>query len=199
MPNDKDKTTGLQDHGTTKPVGVQASAWPPYPIPAWLQAEVAAYDLEISPPPRSILDIGANIGAFTAKAWMQGSRNIYAYEACPDNYAALVRNVGHLPGVHLFHSAVVMPGSPATLPFPAGCNSFYIPLHPLVDVPTTTLRTIITVADTLARNVRYLKIDIEGSEWEALYTFQHRCFDAIEEIRGEYHQPSSTWFTSVEK
>jgi FkbM family methyltransferase len=33
-------------------------------IPEWLQREVAEYDLDLTPPPTTILDIGANIGAF---------------------------------------------------------------------------------------------------------------------------------------
>jgi len=63
-------------------------------IPNWLQAEVAEYDLEISPPPASVLDIGANIGAFALRCharWPKAA--LRCYEPVAENYRDLVENL----------------------------------------------------------------------------------------------------------
>lgn len=138
----------------------------------------------------TVLDIGLNIGAFTMKAWDQGSRSIYSFEACPQNIAIANMNVGALEGVHLYHKAVVGDHNPDFLPFPVGNNSFFIQEHETVDVETITLHELICSVG----NVRYLKIDVEGSEWEILYSLPDVMFRQIQEIIGEYHQPSRTYW-----
>ena len=63
-------------------------------IPAWLQAEVAEYDLEISPPPDTVLDIGANIGAFALRCharWPGAA--LRCYEPVAENYRSLVEKL----------------------------------------------------------------------------------------------------------
>ena len=140
-----------------------------------------------------VLDLGLSIGAFTQRAWDQGSRNIFAYEACPDNFRLAAQNVGGFEGVKLYNKAVVGPGRPRTLSFQPGLNSFFISAagaqHAPQDVRTTTLDEILRELGP----VRFMKVDIEGSEWEVLFT--SRLFDtgSVEELVGEYHQPCETW------
>lgn len=66
-------------------------------IPKWMANEVAEYDLDMDPAPLSILDIGANIGAFSlhyAEKWP--SAKIFAYEPMPGNFRQLLKNIdGH--------------------------------------------------------------------------------------------------------
>jgi len=141
-----------------------------------------------------VLDLGASIGAFSHRAHDQGSRQIYAFEACPENFAVAQKNVGHLDGVHLYHQALVGDRQPATLPFPVGNNSFFIQEHATVEVPTITLEAIVRAVG----EVRYLKIDIEGSEWDVLYAMPDDIWSQIHEIVGEYHQPSQTYWGLVQ-
>jgi FkbM family methyltransferase len=141
-----------------------------------------------------VLDLGLATGAFTARAHDRGSRQIYAFEVCPENFAIAKRNVGSLVGVHLYHQAVVGDRQPSTLPFPVGNNSFFIADHATVEVPTITLHEIVSKLG----EVRYLKIDIEGSEWEVLYSLPREMFAQIHEIVGEYHQPSQTYWGLVQ-
>lgn len=57
--------------------------------------------------PNVILDIGANVGAFTAWAKFQyPNAEIYSYEPVPSTYLFLVKNCAALPGVQLFNVAV---------------------------------------------------------------------------------------------
>ena len=77
------------------------------PIPNWMLAEVAEYDLEIVPPPATILDIGANIGAFSlhyAAKWPLA--RIEAYEPVESNFDQLLENVRHVSGINPNNFAV---------------------------------------------------------------------------------------------
>lgn len=63
-------------------------------IPKWLQEEAAGYDLELSPAPASVLDIGANVGAFALRCharWPEAT--IRCYEPVAENYRDLVENL----------------------------------------------------------------------------------------------------------
>ncbi len=138
----------------------------------------------------TVVDLGMWIGPFTARAWDCGSRRIFAYEADPKNYNIGKRNVGGLDGVRVFHRAVMAPERPAFMPFPVDRSGFF--LHDtdgaeMAQVPTTTLDEIVEETGP----VRFLKIDLEGSEWEVLYTFTR--WDLVGEIVGEYHEPCPTW------
>lgn len=62
-------------------------------IPQWLADEVREYHINLSHPPKTILDIGANIGAFSAwarKQWPEAVIN--AYEPVAENYRRLRDN-----------------------------------------------------------------------------------------------------------
>jgi FkbM family methyltransferase len=135
-----------------------------------------------------VIDLGASIGAFVNKAYDQGSRNIWAYEACPDNYEIAMKNTNHLvDGLFLVNQAVMGSFRPESMEFPVGNNSFFIPEHEKKPITTRTLDDIIG-----NKHIRYLKIDIEGAEWEVLYTCTK--LDQIQEIKGEYHEPGSSWW-----
>jgi FkbM family methyltransferase len=154
----------------------------------WDSAHVE-YDLPDFDPSDVFIDIGCNVGGASHSAWGHGSRSIWAYEACPGNYAIGKQNLDRMPGARLFHLAVVGAGRPKTLGFPAGNDSFFLPDHKLVPVNTTTLDEILAA---IGKPVRFLKIDCEGSEWEILYTCT--MLDQIQEIKGEFHEPCLNWY-----
>jgi FkbM family methyltransferase len=63
-------------------------------FPRWMLDEVAAYDLELVQAPRVILDIGANIGAFSARMVAKyPEARIHAYEPVSGNYNQLLTNM----------------------------------------------------------------------------------------------------------
>jgi FkbM family methyltransferase len=65
-------------------------------LPEWLKLEVTAYDLTLAAPPRTILDIGAHIGAFTLRcAERYPEARIFAYEPVPANADAFAANCGN--------------------------------------------------------------------------------------------------------
>ncbi len=76
-------------------------------IPEWLQREVAAYDLDLADPPEVILDIGANIGAYTlrcAQRWP--GAEIHAYEPVQENADGFRTHCADLFNVHFHQEAV---------------------------------------------------------------------------------------------
>ena len=65
-----------------------------------MKQEVAEYDLEMSPAPSTVLDIGANIGAFALRARTQWPKaTIRCYEPVMENYRALVKNISNCPKI----------------------------------------------------------------------------------------------------
>ena len=63
-------------------------------IPKWLQEEAAAYDIALSPAPATVLDIGANIGAFAVRVRAKWPRAaIRCYEPVAENYETLIANL----------------------------------------------------------------------------------------------------------
>jgi len=69
-------------------------------IPEWLAAEVAEYDLVMEPSPASVLDIGANVGAFALRcASLWPSAAIRCYEPVQENYQELLDRTRHYPKI----------------------------------------------------------------------------------------------------
>jgi FkbM family methyltransferase len=136
-----------------------------------------------------VIDLGMWLGPFTAKAHDSGSRRIFAYEADLECYELGRENVGWYEGVKTFHKAVLAPGRPEVMPFPVGLSGFFHRTQGgyFASVETITLDAIVEMTGP----VRLLKVDLEGSEWEVLYTFEG--WDKVQEIVGEYHEPCAEW------
>ena len=139
------------------------------PIPEWLQKEVAEYDVDIVQPPATILDLGANIGAFSlhyAAKWP--AAKISAYEPVPENCRALIGNLKEkfeAGGIAIFQAAVRAKGGDSEI-F-AGDNFC---THSFHQRGRQTLNKI-TVAVHAAAGIRsheLVKLDTEGCELEIL-------------------------------
>lgn len=147
-----------------------------------------------------VLDLGANIGAFTIYA-TTGARNVrtYAYEPLPDFYAILQENVRlnrRDETVHSFNTAVAAEAGIRDLYLQGG--QFFFPTlvgatnndsEERVTVCCTTLAEIMK-SNHLER-IDLLKLDCEGAEYEILYPAPLACLKRITEIRMEYHNLDS--------
>ena len=149
-----------------------------------------------------IIDVGANIGAFSFICHALGSRAIFSYEPGKRNFQLLKTNVGSLPGVHLFQTAVWRsdgdgqqelilsegPHSGAHSVLAAG----HVPEFPsqrLLDpsapgYPATCV-SLDAILERFGR-VKLLKLDCEGSEFPILLTSQR--LDRVERVVGEIHE-----------
>ena len=140
-----------------------------------------------------VVDIGANIGAFTLDAATRyTAATVHAYEPDPDTCAMLRQNVeanGLSSRVRIWSEAVA--GEAGTLRLWRGDGSVVASAHlPAAirgepcDAAAVTLQTV--VARTTGR-IGVLKMDCEGAEAEILET-AGLALDAIQFVVAEFHQ-----------
>ncbi len=176
--------------------------------------EYAALPLRFEPG-EVALDIGCHVGSFALFAAERGAR-VLAFEANRENYALACINTRDYEQVEIHLSAVWRSDRPSGelifTPHPDGQNtgggsvlfrhlddhraylelgnlaaSLGDPSHPILltshPVPSVGLDAILSDID---REVRYLKIDVEGAEFPVLATAT--MLRRIETIGGEYHE-----------
>lgn len=121
-----------------------------------------------------VVDIGAQIGAFTVWAARKGAR-VFAYEPYPPNFAALERNVArnNLEKVSLNKSAIAgMPG-PKKLFLPADKTHSGRPSlfshrgSETIDVECSTLEEV--MATHRLERIDLLNLDCQGAEYDIIY------------------------------
>lgn len=156
--------------------------------------------LKISPGD-TVIDLGANIGSFTIAAGILGAKKIVAVEPHPETVTLLKNNIESNKSyfdepVTLFEGAVMGNGeSKAPLylcndPFGSGSHTLNLPenekpeSHKQIEVKVTSLDDLIknTIGDGI---IDFLKLDIEGAEYEVLMTCQ--SLPRIRQISLEWH------------
>ena len=143
-----------------------------------------------------ILDIGAHIGVFTvfaAKLAYEGQ--IYSFEPDPENFSQLVKNI-NLNGEKRVKSFNL--GVDAK----AGTRDFYVSVlhsggNSLIDNKGKRISAkFCTLADIFEKNdldrVDFLKMDVEGAEYDVLLNTPQEYFDKIGNIGLEVHD----WITT---
>jgi FkbM family methyltransferase len=140
--------------------------------------------------PRTILDLGANIGA--SVLWFHRrfpDAEIHAVEPDRRSLAKLERNVGGLPGVTVHHAAVAGEGGPRTFYEARQAWSSSLRADAAAGGHATTV-TAVTLPTLLRERVGrervdLLKMDVEGTEWELLQRL--RLADLADVVAGELH------------
>lgn len=147
---------------------------------------------------RTVVDVGAHIGAFSLLAATRGARTVVAFEPAPDNFALLERNCRGATAVRCEQAAVWRSDVPATgvrwTPCALAANTgggtvldctavagFPVASAGPVDVPAVPLDAVVAALGA----VGVLKIDAEGSEYPILMTSRH--LDRVGAIVGEFH------------
>lgn len=139
------------------------------------------YKCPLMRPDDVVIDIGAHIGSFSFKAYLQGSRSVYAFEIDPWHFAGAEQNLAEMDDGVLLHSAAVVRGDEhrsKSYHYDGVWNSFGL-FGEIVS--SISLDEILEPHES----VRFLKIDCEGGEWPILYTSKQ--LHKIQEIAGEYH------------
>lgn len=144
-----------------------------------------------------VVDIGANIGAFTVGCYALGSRAVIAFEPDANNFESLRKNTEGLDGVGINQSAVWRSDLQEVVTFSGYANGhtacgtilkgFATDNHN-ARIPVNTIqfdRAIEIIAQRTGRIIRLLKIDAEGSEYPILFT--SKKLNLIQEIVGEFH------------
>ncbi len=146
--------------------------------------------LEVRPRPRTIVDIGANVGFFSLVAKHHfPTATIHAYEPNPELQAALGAHLTPL-GIRIYPEAVG--AADGFIQLKLAGNSQHTTVEPSANGTIVQTR----FAEVVARckgSIDLLKLDCEGAEWDILATkdalASARC------LRMEYHlwaRPGST-------
>ncbi len=150
------------------------------------------------------LDLGANVGLFTAEMAKRGC-DVHAFEPDPMAFEHLVRNVGHLPNVTLHNQAVAATAGSFRLrrsrsfaehPLALTTISSIVLSNPKryqeedgVDVEVLAFRDVIT---DFGRKIALVKMDIEGAEFDILrQVFADPTAFDIDAIFCETHERES--------
>lgn len=138
-----------------------------------------------------VVDVGANIGAFSLWAERLGA-DVTAIEPEPKTYASLVANVAGRR-VTPVQAALVGEAAPAARLYLSGVRSTRhtllakeiesgAPLREFIEVPT------VTVADVVGEGCDLLKLDCEGAEFEALLRADDETLRRAQRLVVEYHR-----------
>lgn len=112
---------------------------------------------------KNVLDIGGQYGMFTIQANDLGAGKIITVEANPVNFEHLKKNTNYIKNLELINAAVSSSTTPVSISIEGG--------HSEVGKPGTTVNTVsLSHLTSLFEGDIVLKMDIEGSEYDVLYT-----------------------------
>ena len=152
------------------------------------------YQLKLSNSPKTIIDIGANIGAFSIfMASKYPKAHIYSYEPSASTFRVFLHNIkinNFSKQISPFKLAVYKKNSQIKLynPGPSGLRSIH---HTRNEKKSETVETI-TLEKIFSQNkinkCDLIKIDCEGAEYEILANTPPTVFKKIKQVVLEFHE-----------
>ena len=146
----------------------------------------------------NVLDVGAHFGFFTCLCDSLGAKLIVAIEANPNNYLKFIETTKDVTKKIAVHAAV-WGKSDKIVTIDDESEKAAVGKGDIL-VNTITLKTAV---DSLFPNSEdvFLKMDVEGSEYEALYNTSQKTFDRFSTIALEMHEFPDTGhkFTDLDK
>jgi FkbM family methyltransferase len=147
----------------------------------------------------TIIDIGAHYGYFSLFACRNAdpASLIFAFEPEHNNYRALCSNIekNKADNIHPFNCAIGGTNEMSRLYIGRSPNNSLLQHYSLAtadryaETETKTLSQIISENDI--RQIDFLKMDCEGSEYAILETMPGRIFDLISTVSMEFHDLKS--------
>ncbi len=143
---------------------------------------------------KNVLDIGANIGFFTALCAGYHAEKIVAVEPLPSIYSGLVKNVSHIPFVKTMNYAIWHTGD-LTLKMENKNVASHIS-DKGEDVKTVTLKSLLSEFPDHDDNI-VLKIDVEGAEHDVLMNVDKETMQRFSIVFIEIHGDSASSYHGV--
>ena len=138
---------------------------------------------------RIVIDIGANIGAFSLYAAALGAKKVISVEPISASYNTFLKNIHRmgLTNITTYKKIVAEKGNqflPVSLNDNAGANSMYNVSDNYEVVETITFSEIM---NQIAGHDILLKLDCEGGEYDVILNASQHDFVRINEIMMEIH------------
>lgn len=132
----------------------------------------------------TVVDIGANIGAFALRAISLGAKQVICYEPEPENYALLLEHCAEeiKASTIVPHNLAVWDGKPVGY-LAAGATTTTTNDPDLPQIPSVTLEEIL-----MLQPVEYLKIDCEGAEQKIILSTSKQALAQAQRCGIEYHR-----------
>jgi FkbM family methyltransferase len=147
---------------------------------------------------KTVVDIGANVGAFAVKVAAKGAR-IFCVEAIAENAKVLAENLRRSSDEYSVLRAAAWRTSGERITLDSGVNAqrrsqFHLTKQSITQSEgssSTETTESISIGDILAyfdlARCDLMKIDIEGAEYEVLFNLDAGVFERIDRIYLEYH------------
>jgi FkbM family methyltransferase len=145
-----------------------------------------------------IIDVGANIGAFSVLAGVlyRGGAKIFAYEPEEQNFTILCKNIdlNSMHNIHPLQQAVATVAEEQEFfisPYNYSHSLSRQHLKQIVDSKKINCTTITNILeDNNLEYIDFLKMDIEGFEYEVLFSLPESTYRKIFNIAIEIHNRS---------
>ena len=141
-------------------------------------------------PGGTVVDIGANLGAFSLFAARSGARQVYAYEPNAAAFRCLDENVRMNALQEVVHPRRLAVGREpgALVRFPVAPSAYNRAADDGAsgDFDTVETTSLPRILDEAGGSIDLLKLDCEGAEYEILL-HANSCLERVREIRMEYH------------
>ena len=147
---------------------------------------------EKMPEPKTIVDIGANVGFFSlaARNFYPNAR-IYAYEPNPRLMRYLTENIRGL-NIHVFDEAVGSTNGFVAIDDQADSNQVTTQMVENGSIRQVSFSKLLS---RIAGPIDLLKLDCEGAEWDLFKASE--CWKSVRHLRMEYHLGDSHTFDEV--
>ena len=152
---------------------------------------------------RTVVDVGANIGAFACLAAERGAEKIVAVEPFGPNFEVLLSNVAPYSQITAVRRAIgATSGEPITMRTteefmeqaagefpgkPVNFGGFHVGDHVGGSDTVDTISLAHLMADQGIERIDVLKLDCESAEWPVFLALEPEVFAKIGELCGEYH------------
>jgi FkbM family methyltransferase len=155
-------------------------------------------------PGGTVIDIGANIGAFALYAAREGAKVVQAYEPSEESFKLLRRNIeiNNMEKIIYPHRAAVVGKPSQPVLFPRQSSVFNAIGISCENNTGNELVPAITFAEIAGKitEPNTLKLDCEGGEYDIVLNSDNSVFNRIDDIRLEYHRgPHQQLFDRFEK
>ncbi len=156
-------------------------------------------------PGDTVVDIGAHIGVFVTYAWAKGANEIYGYEAEKNNFKKLKNTIkdNNITNVNVYNKAISSTsGTIEMIKFQnSRQNSIFLNKNESSEKESYTKVQSVDINTALKdlKQIDFLKMDVEGAEYDIIESCSKETFSKIKIIVLEYHLFENNRIKNLEK